>query len=714
MGGVVMRLIIAEKPDLGRAIADALLTNPRRHGNVISEGDISITWAFGHLFKLQAPEDYDPALKRWALDSLPIFFPGWKTKPDSNKQDQIDLIGSLLEDADLVIHAGDPDDEGQLLIDEILDYFQYRGSVMRLSTNDVTPAAIRKAYSGMTDNRKMRPIGQAAYARTVADFTLGINYSRFFSIKNGATLSVGRVQTPTLGLVIARDALIDGHKKQFYYEGYVHTRIHGDTDSCLKVELAETESAIRDDNGRIVNQAALRKLLTPLAGTTLDITICKQRKEEQPPLPFNLTKLQTAAFQRFKIPPDRTLEITQVLREKYHLITYNRSTCQYLSDEQFAEAPQILRTALANLDTKISGLDHKRKSRAFSTAHVGESAHTAIIPTAEKYNLSLLTEDERRVYKLIALYYLLQFMPPCQKESTTAKGIFGNGMTCSATATRILSDGFRALLPAKQESNHAELPDIPAGSYPNRIVKDVSIIEKETKPPPRYTLASLNEDMTRVSKYVTDERIRRLLLAKDDGKEGENGGIGTPATRSKIVETLVKRGYITIKENKVFSTEMGREFFDILPDEVRKPDLTAEWWAICEDIKTGNAHPEILFDSVNGSIRRLLQSDYQRLSPQTSQVGEICACPRCGLPIRKGNRNFYCTGYKNPSHPCTFKLGETIIGKKLTSKQAATLLQCGRLPAKGLISKAGNRFDATIILRAEDRDGWAQFDLNFD
>lgn len=703
-----MTLVIAEKPDLGRAIAAAIVPNAEKCNGYIKGKGIIVTWAFGHLFKLKSPEDYDPSLKKWDLNSLPIYFEHWEIKPDEDKHDQIELIGNFLKKADVVIHAGDPDDEGQLLIDEILDYFHYTGKVMRLSTNDLTASVIQKAYKHMIDNKAMRPLGEAARARQIADFVVGINYSRYFTLKNNVLLSVGRVQSPTLGLVVARDALIDGHQKVLFYEGYIHTHIVPDCMNALKVRLDSSNSLLNED-GKVTNKEAMVQILQKLKGRKIDVEVRKRIFDEAPPLPFNLTKLQTAVYKRFKYTPEQTLGITQTLREKYHLITYNRSTCQYLNDEQFEEAPKVISAILANLSATIPNLDPRRKSAAFNTKKVGESAHTGIIPTETKFDLSALSPEEKNVYRLIAAQYLAQFMPPCKKETTRAVAGLPDGMSAVASATRIIDKGYRAVLPSKENHSGEEegLWEIPEGVYPDRCIEETSVQEGETKPPARYNLASLGEDMTRISKYVTDERIKKLLLAKDDGKEGENGSIGTPATRDTIVKKLIERGYIEVKNGKVMSTQLGKEMYAILPDEVKKADLTAEWWAVCEDIKAGKATAEQLHRSVIESINNLLHSDYQgnsldAYSAMNSQNNILGICPICGRTVKLGKYGGYCTGYKDPENPCKFRFSQTQYSKKLTANQLVRLMSGQKVLIKGLVSqKSLKKYNAYLSYKGK-------------
>ena len=599
-----MRLIIAEKKELAVAISEAIFTGGcKKEGRTIKCGDTVLTWAYGHLLRLCDPEDYDAKYQKWNVADLPIFFEDWKNKPIPKKKDskihkkeQLDFIHSLLKDANEVVNAGDADAEGQYLIDEILEYFNYKGKVYRLSTADLTPENLLKAYSEMEDNEKFKSIGESARARAIADFTVGINYSRYFSVLNNKMLSVGRVQTSTLGLVINRDLQIENHIKNYYYECEVKTNING-----VPVYLNATLPKGRiteNDKEKYINKAELNEAVAAIVGKEIKIYLSKTKREEQPPLPFNLVELQTAASKKFGYSPEQTDKFANSLRLNYKLITYARSTCRYLQDDQFKEAPSVINATLDNLNAKIYGLNSNIRSQAFSSKKVGNAAHTGIITTSMRADLTKLSQEEKNIYRLVAAQYLAQFMPPAIKIVSSADATEKTtGIKLSASANVIAEKGFRYLISVKKSENKNQgLCDIPAGEY-TAIIEGYEVIEKETRPPARYTLASLNKDMTSVAKYVTDSRIKNLLLAKDDGKEGENGSIGTPATRTLIVKTLIKRGFLTVdSKNKVTSTKLGREFYNILPDNVKKPDLTAEWWALCQDIQEGVCEPKKLYN----------------------------------------------------------------------------------------------------------------------
>ncbi|MBQ1887645.1 MAG: hypothetical protein II166_03120, partial [Firmicutes bacterium] len=627
--------------------------------------------AFGHLLTLKDPEDYDPKFAKWDLESLPIFFENWGKKPGAGKEERLALIGRLLKDAQCVIHAGDPDDEGQYLIDEILDWFAYKGPVLRLSTGDTTEGALRRALTEMKDNADFRGAGLSAHARAVADIMTGYNFSRYFTLKNPhiKMLTVGRVQTPALGLVVARDQAIEGHTKLTYQVIRVPVKVEGKTVTAV-YEPAKDDPALED--GRITDREYAEDLADSLSDRDLDeIRIAEKDITDQPPLPFNLVKLQTYASGKFGYDPSKVLEITQDLRDRHNAITYNRSDCQYLSEEQFAESPQTVRTVLENLSGDPAGkiferlpLDTKLHSKAFNDKNI--TAHTAIIPQRRRFDVSKLTEEERNIYLAIVKYYMAQFLPPAKKVRTSLEAPAEGGLL-KASSTKIISPGYMQLIkPEKddEEDRESELSAIPEGEYAGRTGK-AEAEEKETKAPPRYTKASLNEDMTRIAKYVTDPRAKALLLAKDKDKKGENGSIGTSATRSGIIDTLEERGYIETRGKQIQSTQLGRELCRILPDQLKKPDMTGLWWAVQEEIRDGEVPWTALTDSVLDMIRSVIKTEYPKVDayhvPESMRRGRLLlgTCPRCGKDVIKGKNGFGCSGFKDGCRFIIWKSAKT-------------------------------------------------------
>lgn len=724
-----MILVIAEKPVLGKAIADALPGTATMKNGCIYKDDYIVTWVFGHMLSLKEPEDYDIGYKSWNINSLPIFFKDWQVKigKDGNlnkgqisKSQRVNQIGSLLKQADEVIHAGDPDDEGQLLIDELLRWFNYKGTVKRLDTANTTLVAMKKALSHMTDNKPHEPYGWSAYARSVADLMVGINMSRLFSCKNQTLLTIGRVQTPTLGLVVNRDLAIEGHHKQKYYTIGCDINFNNDTVQADFIP-AKTDSNLVD--GHILNKEYAEQICNRLKGQVLkNINITKKIVYEAPPLPFNLVKLQTYCSGKFGYSPQQVLDITQSLRENHKAITYNRSDCQYLSEEHYKEAPVTMKTVIMNIRYKPKNLDMNLKSKCFDSSKI--SAHFAIIPTNQKVNLDKLSEAEKNVYLAICKYYIAQFMPKAKKEQTNLSIELGNGEAIKAISTVIIEQGYRSIFNEAEKDKASNLSKIPEGIYSGKIT-DTDIAEKETKPPSRYTKASLNEDMTCISKYVKDPKIKQLLLSKDEGKEGERGSIGTSATRSGIIESLVKRGFLREDGKKVISTALGRELYRILPDEIKKADMTAEWWSIQEEIQNGTANYNKLIDSVYDTIKHIVANvdNYPVVNSSIIAIKKkggavIGKCPRCGGDIVETKTGFCCSNWKEPTN-CKFniwKKSKSPLFAKTTFTAATVkkLLSGQSVKMKKLVSKTGKEFEAEVKMKDDPSSQYGpSFDLIF-
>ena len=724
-----MILVIAEKPVLGKAIADALPGTATMKNGCIYKGDYIVTWVFGHMLSLKEPEDYDIGYKSWNINSLPIFFKDWQVKigKDGNlntgqisKSKRVNQIGNLLKQADEVIHAGDPDDEGQLLIDELLRWFNYKGIVKRLDTANTTLAAMKKALLHMTDNKPHEPYGWSAYARSVADLMVGINMSRLFSCKNQTLLTIGRVQTPTLGLVVNRDLAIEGHHKQKYYTIACDINFNNDTVQADFIP-SKTDSNLVD--GHILSKEYAEQICNRLKGQILkNINITKKIVYEAPPLPFNLVKLQTYCSGKFGYSPQQVLDITQSLRENHKAITYNRSDCQYLSEEHYKEAPVTMKAVIMNIRYKPKSLDMNLKSKCFDSSKI--SAHFAIIPTNQKVNLDKLSEAEKNVYLAICKYYIAQFMPKAKKEQTNLSIELGNGEAIKAVSTVIIEQGYRSIFNEAEKDKASNLSKIPEGIYSGKIT-DTDIAEKETKPPSRYTKASLNEDMTCISKYVKDPKIKQLLLSKDEGKEGERGSIGTSATRSGIIESLVKRGFLREDGKKVISTALGRELYRILPDEIKKADMTAEWWSIQEEIQNGTVNYNKLIDSVYDTIKHIVTNvdNYPVVNSSIIAIKKkggavIGKCPRCGGDIVETKTGFCCSNWKEPTN-CKFniwKKSKSPLFAKTTFTAATVkkLLSGQSVKMKKLVSKTGKEFEAEVKMKDDPSSQYGpSFDLIF-
>lgn len=737
-----MILIIAEKPSLGRDIADAL--PGQKNGSdrrFIRKGDYVITWVFGHMLTLKEPEDYDEKYKRWSEEQLPIYFPEWGQKIGSDsggfesKAERVKLIGELLEKSDSVIHAGDPDEEGQLLIDELLRWFKYSKPVKRLDTGDTTRGGLQKALSKMKDNQDCVNEGWSAYARSVADLMVGVNMSRFFTCNNtGVLLTVGRVQTPTLGLVVARDMQIEGHTKTVYYDIYIELDVNTpDGIKRVRAKYQPKKKSKNDQPEQITDKAEAERIMNSLLGKSYTALVERKTVKEDPPLPFNLVKLQSYCSSHFGYNPKEVMDITQSLREKHKAITYNRSDCQYLSEEHFKEAPKTMARVIANIGFKPKELDMSIHSRCFNDKNI--TAHFAIIPTNNAVNLDKLTEREKNVYLAVCKYYMAQFLPKAEKEKSKLTADVNKDYQLTATSSRTIKPGWLAIFKDMKKDAPTVLSDIAPGSYSANAAEG-AVEEKETKPPARYTKATLNEDMTRIAKYVSDPHIKKLLELKDKDKKGENGSIGTSATRSSIIDGLVKKGYLAEQGKKLISTELGRELYRILPDEIKKADMTAEWWSVQEDIRAGKAGCDVLTLSVLETIEKILKGKYpeidqsiagehmikrrnSRAGTKKEQIQVLGKCPICGGSVIEGTKGYGCINWRPPKS-CKFviwKKHKAGLYKKqnFTKTMVKKWLKGEAVTCKKLVTKDGREFEAEVTMKINPTGAYGpvEFELHF-
>lgn len=665
-----MKLIIAEKPMLVAAIAEAIPGQKTllAGSTYMTKGEYTLISVFGHLLTLKEPEDYDEKYAdRKDISLLPIYFDDWqmKVKPpdekhkDSPPEQRLNEIGRLLKQCEYVIHAGDPDEEGQLLIDEVLRWFHYTGNTYRLDTLDTTPDAMRYAMAHLHDNKSYETAGWSAYARSVADAMVGYNLSRYFSILNApAFLPVGRVQTATMGLVCQRDLLIEGHHKVTYYEVAADLNVDGTALTAMYVPSKDDPNL---DDGRILNKAYAVSKAEMLKDETLEgVKVTRKTVDEPPPLPFNLSKLTSYCGSKFGYSPMDVMNITQSLRDNYKAISYNRTDCQYLTSRQYEQSGVTMDAVIQNIGFRPKLLDMSIKSRCFNDKYTTESdgAHTAIIPQAIHVDINAMTERERNVYLAICKYYMAQFLPPAKKEKSRLAAPLNDGGSLVATATKTVEPGYLTIFKKDADvepDDISPLCNLKTGEY-SADVTDAHVLEKETKPPARYTQSTLAADMTCIAKYVDDPTAKALLREKDKEKPDENGSIGTPATRASIIVGLIKHGYLTDDGKHVISTKKAREFYRILPDEVKKADMTAYWWALQEDIRTGARDYHVLTDSVLETVTRIVHTDYPRLSEDllkelaagdSANRPSLGKCPRCGSPVIEGKKGYGCSGWKN-------------------------------------------------------------------
>lgn len=698
-----MKLIIAEKKELAEAIVAAIPGDKKYNGNSITVGDYITCWIYGHILTHKEPEEIDPSLKKWNLESLPIYFPKWDKKPLPNKIELFNSVKELMHSNQVteIIHAGDADSEGQYLVDELLEYCSNKKPVKRLMVNDNTLGGVQKAFSKIEDNSKYTALGKSAEARAIADMIVGFSLSRFYSIINNAKLSIGRVQTPTMALVVNRDNEIKNHIKEKYYNLYLKTNIN-DTDIDLRYSSKE----------RTIDKSIYEEFINNVGDKTSNLLITKKENYRATPLPYNLSDLESDAAILFKYSAKKTMDITQNLRDKYKAITYNRSDCRYLSEEHFKEAPKLIPLVAEKLNFTAT-FNFNEKSRCFNDKYV--TAHHGIIPTGAG-DFEQFSQEEKNIYKLIAERYLIQFLEKVKIEKTEAK-VEINEAIFKKSSIKILEPGYTKYFKVLEDDNENDeeieennLSKIPGGEYQIKINNSNFFIEeKETTAKKPYTEATLIKDLNNIAKYVKDPEIRELLKSKDKDKKDVNGSIGTTATIPGILEGLIEKGFLTRKEEKIVSTELAQEYLKILPESLKTPDSTALWWSIQEKIARGEAKLEDLTLSVLEDVKTIINSEHKTISSEFSTVKQekevIGVCPKCGKLIYEGEKNFYCNGYKSG---CDFKLWKKIkiFNQKevtITKQDAKTLLNKGTILITGLTNKAGKKYKANFKLEINDK-----------
>ncbi|ECK7557475.1 DNA topoisomerase III, partial [Campylobacter jejuni] len=604
-----MRLFIAEKPELGRAIAEGLDGNYKSGEGYIQKGDNIVTWAFGHILELAKPEEYDEKYKLWKLEDLPLPIKEFKYLPKKESKKQLKIICDLIHSDKItsIVNCGDADDEGQILVDEIIQYSKTSKPVFRVLINDLTPKAVKEEIAKIKPNADFKGMSERGFARSQADWIVGINLTRAYTImarKNGyeGVLSVGRVQTPILALIVNRDKEFENFKSIDYFSLLGDFNINNNT---IKARL-KTEDKILDEN-------LAKEIKKSCENQNAKINLKIENKKEYPPLPYNLLVLQAECAKLFGFSPDKTLEITQNLREKHKAITYNRSDCQYLPETMFEQAPNILNIIKENLNSNdeiqalIASSDLTIKSKAFNDANI--SAHYGIIPTQNKIS-SQLTQDELVVYNLIAKRFIIQFFHPREYQTTTIN-LEVNQRIFTATQNKTTKSGFRSLWQnidseEEQENNENDINDL--SILKNGDIAKCSLIQiekKQTKPRPYYTMTTLLKDLNSVAKYVSDERIKKLLIEKDKDKKGESGGIGTPATRSNHIKTLIEREYIEVSKDKkqiIKSTKKGRDLIKLSPKSLITPDMTALWFEQQKMIEISELRREQFLEEITKEV----------------------------------------------------------------------------------------------------------------
>jgi DNA topoisomerase-3 len=634
-----MRLIVAEKPSLARAIADALPVKATRRDGYLEAGDTVVSWCLGHLLEQAPPERYDPRYKQWRLDDLPIIPQRWQLVPRSQARSQLAVLRKLIKSADSVVHAGDPDREGQLLVQEVLDHLGWRRETQRLLVQDLNRPAVVKALARLEDNRRYQPLHAAAEARSRADWLYGINLTRAWTLIGrqagfDGLLSVGRVQTPVLGLVVRRDRDIAAFEPKPFYVLWVDLRVangslrawwqpgehHPLDGSCF-------DGSCFDEQGRLLDPRPAEALAQRLVGARGHLAeLDQKRKRQAAPLPYSLSALQVDAARRHGLSAQRVLDVCQSLYERHQLITYPRSDCRYLPAAHHREAAKTL-TSACHLDDPLRGwveqADFGLRSKAWDDARVG--AHHALAPTGRPADMDSLNRDEANLFRLIARNVLAQFYPALETYETQA--IFELlDERFKAQGREILEPGWKPLFTTRDDV--PALPPLTRGEP--ATATDASSENRETRPPEPFTDASLIKAMMNIARYVEDPAVKRTLRESD--------GLGTEATRAGIIETLLTRGYLVRDRKAIKATRIGHALIDSLPSAATRPERTALWEQRLSAIADNQDAPAPFLEALISDLRALLgQADAGRLN-QALKLAAQGSAPEAPAAKRGGRK----------------------------------------------------------------------------
>lgn len=608
-----MILYIAEKPSLGRAIANAIPgTHKNAEGHIqLANGDV-VSWCIGHLLEQAEPDVYDAKYKKWSLDTLPILPQEWQLIPKPKTRKQLTVLRQLIKKADQLVHAGDPDREGQLLVDQVIDYLGAsavkKQQVQRCLISDMNKPAVQQALTRLRSNQDFVPLSISALARSRADWLYGLNMTRAYTLQGQqagyqGVLSVGRVQTPVLGLVVRRDQEIEQFVAHDYFDVWAYLRT--DRGAHLRAKWVPGDSCANflDDQGRNLSQPLAVNVATRITGQPGQVISYERQQKQRPaPLPHSLSSLQIDANKAFGFSAQQVLDSCQALYEKHTLITYPRSDSRYLPQAHFAEGAAVAPIAVANLEQLqqqgssdrtpykeiLQQADFRRQGRAWNDARV--DAHHAIIPTRKK--VARLSDAEAKVYQLICRNYLAQFLPAERYEEAAAQVRIHTGLFV-ARARQTTAPGWSCLFPkrnsahdnsthdnsthdsaTKDEDSGLGLPELALGEQ--LLCERGEVVSRQTSPPKAFTDATLLAAMTGVSRFVADPQLRQILKDTD--------GLGTEATRAGIIELLFKRGFLLRHGKTIAATAAGKGLAAALPDSATWPDMTARWEAQLEAI----------------------------------------------------------------------------------------------------------------------------------
>jgi len=695
-----MKVCIAEKPSVAREIASVLGATNRHDGYYEGNG-YTVTYTFGHLCTLMEPNDYKAHWKSWDLNNLPMLPGKFKTKVVSNSgiQKQFKIVKSLFDKADLVINCGDAGQEGELIQRWVLDQANYKGKVERLWISSLTTEAIKEGFNNLKPSEKYDNLYYAGFSRAIGDWLLGMNATRLFTVKHGGykqVLSVGRVQTPTLAMVVNRFKEIDNFKPQAYWE----------------LQTMYRDTLFSYEEGRFTMMEDGEVLANKVKEDEFEIeSVTKKKGKEYAPKLFDLTGLQVYCNTKFGFSADETLKLVQKLYEM-KVVTYPRVDTTFLPNDVYPKVSGILQnlTNYAALTQPLLGKKIKKSAKVFNDKKVTD--HHAIIPTGIQTNLQY---NQQQVYDIIVKRFIAVFYEDCSVSNTTVIGKAAD-VNFKTTGKEILKKGWRVVFESnKKEKKEANI--LPAFVKGEKGPHEPSFLEKQTKPPNQFTEASLLRAMETAGKQVDDDELRDLM---------KENGIGRPSTRANIIETLFKRQYIKRNKKQILPTITGIALIDTIQNELLKSaELTGLWEKQLKDIEKGEFSAsqfisnmkkmvddlvyEVRSETTRANISQATVVKQRQNKTEHNKTAGITAeaCPKCTKgTLIQGKTAYGCTSYKEG---CNFILPFKAYEKKVSDKQYMRLLQKGStVNLKGFKNESGTvegllRFDDNFQLVLEPK-----------
>ena len=698
------QLIVTEKPSVARDIAKVLGIQGKGKG-VLGRGAIRITWCLGHLVELAEPGDYDSNWRGWRLEALPMLPEEFKLKARKDTEDQWRVVRDLLRDSSLgeVVNACDAGREGELIFANVYHLSGCKKSVKRLWISSMTTAAIRKGFESLREGAEMKSLEAAARCRSEADWLVGLNATRAMTVRmqdggpRRGLLSLGRVQTPTLALIVVREEAIDAFKVELFWQVKVQLQAEGGSWQALW-----TNPEVKKQPDRLHEKVLAEEIAARLSGGQGEVTRV-QRKEsrEKAPLLYDLTTLQKEANKRFKFSAKKTLDLAQALYERHKVLTYPRTDSRHLGSDQVAGLPDGLRALTFGPyeDSARSTLERwpvTLSKRVIDDKEVSD--HHAIIPTGEDPRRGGLSVDEKRIFDLVARRFLAVFQADAVFATVEVDTQVGEDLLAARGRT-CLEPGWRTIDPPKMKKKEETLlPPLEVGA--TATVTDILVHEGKTKPPKRYTEATLLGAMERAGEGLEDAELKRAM---------KRSGLGTPATRAAIIETLIRRTYVERRDNQLVPTGQGRSLLGALPVEaLRSPRLTGEWEARLSAIAEGAEEASAFMTDIRGftsdvvgkpgqaEVSVALREMVTRARP--SDGPSVGACPLCEGEVRpvRGDKGWACAG-----DSCHLYIPSQVARRPLSMRMVKALLSKREAPAvKGFKSREGKDF--TAALRIDD------------